>query len=61
MFFISLCKSKKSTVIFVDNVDNSVYNSTFSRFSTIFNVYNFEDKMWETHHSSRFFVHILQS
>ncbi len=61
MFFISLCKSKKSTVIFVDNVDNSVYNSTFSRFSTIFNVYNFEDKMWETSQPSTIFVYILQS
>ena len=61
MFFLTLCKSKKSTWIFVDNVDNLVYNSTFPRFSTIFNVYNFEDKMWEIHPPSKSFVQILQS
>lgn len=61
MFFISLCKSKKSTLFFVDNVDNSVYNSCFPLFSTFFCVDNFEDKMWGTFHPSTFFVQFLQS
>lgn len=54
MFFISLYKSKKSTLFFVDNVDNSVYNSCFPLFSTIFCVDNFEDKMWGTFHPRHF-------